>query len=195
MSLDSSTEQTTEETPDVIAESSTATEDVQSETALEHVNTLLAVEGDEAPSTSTEEGEQQALEGDLPFNEHPRFKEVIEQKNHYKEMAQPFEQAKELGLNGDDIQQAIALMQALKSDPEKATELLNPHLENLQRVNGLVFDEDIQSKVDQGLMDESSAKELQKFRVQGQIKEQQAEQTELQNSQNAMASEVSVWEK
>jgi len=109
-------------------------------------------------------------------------------------MAKPFESAQEMGLTGEDINQAVQLMAALKSDPTKATELLNPHIENLQRVNGQVLDEDLQGRVNQGVLDIDSATELQQLRVQKQMEAQKAEANEAQNIRNAMASEATAWE-
>ena len=57
-------------------------------------------------------------------------------------------------------------MSLMKNDPAKAYEVLQGHLEGLAKTTGAELSEDLQVKVDDGLLDEDAAQELSRARAQ-----------------------------
>lgn len=64
------------------------------------------------------------------------------------------------GLNWDEVNSGFELMRLMKNDPFAAREQLEPIWNALNKVCGVELPPDLKQKVDQGYIDESSAREL-----------------------------------
>lgn len=173
-------------------------------------------QSDEAYDEDDDDGEYEYEDGlaaddadesfeDVPFHKHPRFKEVIDQRNKYREGAEQYEQITSFlsqnNLSAEEAAQGFQIMAMMKNDPAAALEALNPFVQQLGVQSGITMPGDIQSKVEDGYLDEDAGRELSRLRaeaarerqmreqMQGQQQQQQA-QAELHN----LAATVTDWE-
>ena len=127
----------------------------------------------ETPKTSEEEEDW----SDVPFNKHPRFQSLVQEKNRLKsEAGQHREDAEQYRkitdfittnrLSAEEAAEGFRVMSLMKNDPTKAYEVLQGHLEGLAKTTGAELSEDLQVKVDDGLLDEDAAQELSRARAQ-----------------------------
>jgi hypothetical protein len=104
------------------------------------------------------------------------------------------------GLTAEEVRDGFAIMRDLKNNPEAALKALQPIWDNLQIVLGNTLPSDLQQKVEDGLIDEATARETARLRMTGQIRERQAElesqrrETQAQrDAGNARAEAVNAW--
>jgi len=162
-------------------------------------------QGDAPDEPAEDEGEEQ-----VPFHKHPRWKEVQAQLKEAKEARVTPEQEAafkfktqfddymaEADLNPKEFNDGLTIMMAMKKDPQAALDSLMPYVEKLQIITGAKRPDDIQERVDSGLLDGDSAKELADSRNRIAMAERAAQEaaeaaaTDLQNQAVAKASE---WE-
>lgn len=166
-------------------------------------------EGEEKPEAKAEAED----DSKLPFHSHPRFQELIRERNELREPAANFNRItgfmQEHGLGSDEVAEGFEIMALLKSgDREKlsqARDWFASRLGALDETLGAVLPADLQDRVDNGLIDEETAGELAKARAAEKIREgrdqKEAERTEQQrqdearrNSATKMANAVEGWE-
>lgn len=113
---------------------------------------------------------------DVPFNKHPRFRSLVAEKNELKELASKLkgdsEQYSKItdfigrnGLSAKDAVEGFKIMAAIRNNPNMAHEMLQHHLEGISKITGKTLPEDIQTKLDDGFLDEDAAKELSQARA------------------------------
>lgn len=163
-------------------------------------------EGDEA-------GEDDKL---LPFHDHPRFRELIAERNDLKtklESAGEAEEAivrvenvlKDQNLSVDEFNRTLVLAGLIKNDPAKALEAIEPLYSKLREVTGNVLPEDIQQQVDQGYMTSDAGLQLAQARAQAKAAEfreqtqsqrstQEREQTQQQQLVDGVSRAATDWE-
>lgn len=174
-------------------------------------------------SPTEEQGQQTASEqadgqqaddfSKLPFNKHPRFRELVKEKNTYKaQMAEYEADAKQYrdiqsfmqtnGLTAEEVAQSLDMLAKMKSgDPAEAYELMQQRMQALAVMAGKQLPADLEEKVDQGYIDRETAQELHQQRVSAERKAQLAQSQLERRSQDdqrsqvtAMASAVAAWE-
>ena len=186
---DSSSETTEAQIDETEASSSDAVE--TEESLLSVVQDALPVEeevqqAEEVPQEETEEVmEVQSEEtaeaesedfSDVPFNKHPRFRKLIAEKNELKELSTKYQTDSEQyakitnfieqnNLSAKDAVEGFKLMAMLRNNPEEGYKRLQGHMDNVGKLTGQNLPEDIQSKVDDGFLDEDAAKELSQARA------------------------------
>lgn len=143
-----------------------------------------------APEKDPDEAEREDLEK-LPFHKHPRFKELLNERNEYRSKVQEFEAdagqyrtmrkyLDQVELSEEDAAKAIVLMaqvkhaQAGRYDAEKVLTQLDELRSSLAMRAGKALPPDIQERLDEGLIDDETAKEL----AQARLLKQQAEESE-----------------
>lgn len=150
---------------------------------------------------------------DVPFNKHPRFKELIKEKNAYKAQIAEFEpDAKQYRqiqtfmdtnqLTPEEVAEGLLLMAQMKSgDPAKAYEALNVKLENLALQAGKKLPKELEERVEQGYIDRETAQQLYVQQVSAEreaakanLQLQQRTQYDSQAQAAAMANTVAAWE-
>jgi len=142
---------------------------------------------------------------DVPFHKHPRFKEVIDQRNKYREGAEQYEQITGFlnanNLSAEEAAQGFQIMAMMKNDPAAALEALNPFVQQLGMQAGVTMPDDIQSKVNDGYLDEDAGRELSRARAEAARERQMREQMQGQQQQaqarahlTSLASTVTEWE-
>lgn len=169
------------------------------------------VERDEVAAESTESdadvefADQEEDYSNLPFHKHPRFKELVQQRNEAKESAEKFNVMQNYlttnNLSGDEAVIGLDIMAKMKSDPMAALTALKPYVQQLSQAAGLVMPQDIQTRVDDGYLDEEAGRELSRTRAEAARQKQQNEmmlqQQQLQGQQeqtNYLASLAMDWE-
>lgn len=91
---------------------------------------------------------------DVPFHKHPRFQEVIRQRNGFREDAGRYQNVLTYldtnNLTSDEAAGALATFARAKVDPAGAFAELKPWLQNLLIAAGEVMPDDIKARVDKG---------------------------------------------
>lgn len=172
-----------EDTSDTTETKETVSEDKEDETSKETSDekkedeTKEEVKEDESEETKT-----------IPYD---RFREVNTAKNKAETTLkkwEPYVKAQENiasfcekhGLTAEDYSFGLGLVAALRNDPQRAMEMLKPHLSQLQQLNGEVLPEDLQKAVADGDITEAWAKNLAKERAKNSFSEQRVQKTQEQ---------------
>lgn len=137
-------------------------------------------EGDAASSAEGAEGAQSPGKGtpkepdnegysDVPFHKHPRFRQLLNERNGFKPDAEKYRQVdrfiRENGLTNDEAANLLQVGALAKTDPAKAWEMVKPWVSNLLSAAGEVLPEDLKQMVDQGQMSEAAAYEVSRSRA------------------------------
>jgi hypothetical protein len=145
----------------------------------------------------------------LPFHNHPRWKQMLAERDSLKEDASQYQQVVSFmrgnNLNAQEVAQGMQVMALIKNDPLRALEALKPTIEHLRQFAGESLPDDIKQKVDGGFIDHESASELARQRAQAQfmtarqqqeLEAYQAAQLQQQQaaSMNSIMTAVSGWE-
>ncbi len=144
-------------------------------------NTTEAPEKPTESSPASKEDETTPVDDSkLPFHEHPRWKEVLSERDSYKDAAARFGHVvnymQQNNLTSDEFERGAHIMAVMKRSPLEALELLRPTWESLQRFAGEALPQDLATKVEQGFVDEASAREMAKYRNQAAFSQNQQEQ-------------------
>jgi hypothetical protein len=159
------------------------------------------------------DGEQPEDFSKLPFNKHPRFRELVKEKNSYKTQVAEYEadakQYREIqgfmqanGLTAEEVAQSLETLAKMKTgDPAKAYELMQERMEAMAVAAGKKLPAELEEKVEQGYIDRETAQELYQRQAEAERKAEMAStQLERQSQQDqqaqvhAMASAVAAWE-
>lgn len=149
----------------------------------------------------------------LPFNKHPRFRELVREKNTYKAQAVEYEaDAKQYrdiqafmqgaGLTAEEVAEGLALMAQMKSgDPTKAYEALTQKVETLALAAGKKLPADLETRIEQGYVDRETAEQLYREQLDAkraaalaQNQLQQRSQQDAQAQVVSIANAVQAWE-
>lgn len=143
---------------------------------------------------------QEQRDAKLPFHNHPRWKEVMEQNKSFKLKADAQDSitnfCREHGVDRNLFQQGLQMMALVNTDPAKAYEAMTPLYESLSafaKGEGKL-PEDLQKAVDAGQLDVAYAKEIFKLRRQGQVQTQRSQQTAEQQFMSKCAQAQKSWE-
>jgi len=149
---------------------------------------------------------------DVPLGKIDRFREVIEEKNGYKQRAESLMQVEEhfrtlqnsaraSGMNEDQIAQYFELPMLMQNDPAKAYELIQGFQSDMAARYGMTVPDDLQKKVDDGYIDEESAQRLARAEAESrmtqqamQAKQAEAEETARMATAQAVSSAVTSYE-
>lgn len=209
------------ETPQAVepAASSAATD-------VDHENDLLKVVRDvvgdptlgAAPSAENATAEDadagaEAAEGnepkedysDVPFGKHPRFKQLLTERNNFKVDADRYQNIERFlqdsGLASDEAANGLQIMALAKTNPAEAWKQIQPWVQSLLIAAGEVLPQDLQEQVHSGQMTLQVAQEVSRSRANVKAYEareqfatarrSQQEQTDLQNS---LVNAASTWE-
>jgi len=135
----------------------------------------------------------------LPFHKHPRFQEVINEKNQFKqevEKVKPLvDQATVLNdfmrdnqISPQEFQSALQYLQALRRDPVAAFKMLQPTYEQLAQFAGERLPAELQAEVSAGTLTLERAKQI--ARAEANERYQQVRQSWQQNGQQSAVGDV-----
>jgi hypothetical protein len=147
-------------------------------------------------------GEQQQ---DVPFHTHPRWQEKVAQVRELNDKVAVLEtRAKTvdelMSYTGGEqgFENAKALMRAYSQDPATAVGMLETLLSDARNRAGLVLQsDDLRKRVDEGLLDEASALEIEqsrKVKSNHEQVEQQRRVDQVRQTQQAMVTALNSWE-
>ena len=146
-------------------------------------------EGKKPEDDGDEAGEDDKL---LPFHDHPRFRELIAERNDLKTKLETAGEAEEAivrvegvlrdqNLSVDEFNRTLVLAGLVKNDPVKALEAIEPLYNKLREVTGGVLPDDIKQQVEQGYMTPEAGLQLAQAKAQARAAEFR-EQTQSQRS-------------
>lgn len=148
-----------------------------------------------------------------PFHEHPRWKEVTQQRDELKAKADGYEQelaslrplaeaqrgtndwANAHGIGVEEFQNHMNILALSKTDPAKALEMLRPLWQQLSEFDPNVLPRDLQERVAAGL-DETVAREIAALRAEKNAdtrRQQSSEQVRVRQAQQAVTTAIRGW--
>lgn len=169
-------------------------------------------EGDKSDSESSDKDGGEDDDENLPFHEHPRWKQVVSERDDFKAKAEEYKPAHEAitrvetfltdnNLTVEEFNQSLQISALMRNDPHKALEALTPYWNTLLQVTGHVLPKDLQEAVEAGTISENYAQEIAKARAGQRLSEQRVEVTEQRSAQQqqstrhqALQSVASAWE-
>ena len=180
-------------------------------------------DGKEKPESKSDDGKVPKKDEKVPFHNHPRWKEMIAKQRSLQgsvenltaevENFRQFQSTvRQAGLSAQDVDTGFEIMRLMKHDPAAAYVKLQPFLEQLQHFTGERLPADLQQKVEAGLVDTDTARELARTRagkqhvetrvaqdaesrrVQAEQDAAARQQAELKTHMEACATAVSSWE-
>ena len=162
------------------------------------------------PKEDEEKADDKPKLGDesLPFHKHPRFQELIKERNEFKTKVEQYEPAikrdqalsefcQKNSITNDEFVSAMEIAALLHNDPKKALESLRGYVETLELTLGNKLPADLQKEVDDGALSEERAKELANLRVKSQGLEytgRKSEQQVAQERQHSIMNAVNSWD-
>jgi len=160
---------------------------------------------DKAQTDEAKKEEEAAKDEKVPFHKHPRWQEMIRERDSFREEATQYRQItsymSQNSLTTEEVAKGFEIMAAMKNNPLQAREMLSQYTKALDEFAGVVLPQDLSKKVDEGMMDEASAQELARARNIAAANAARAEQIAQsqqvqyqQMSQQAIHSAVSGWE-
>lgn len=159
--------------------------------------------GNPTPSLDDAAKEKSTPEADkkLPFHNHPRWKEMITERDAYRAESDEFRKVTTFmssnGLSTDEVAEGFQIMALMKTNPVEAHKRISEYKSRLDAFVGATLPPDIQKKVEEGYVDEESAKELAMLKAQQGLYQQQqvnAMQQRDQQSRGNIHSAVVNWE-
>jgi hypothetical protein len=138
--------------------------------------------------------------GDVPLNKIERFREVLHENRQLKATNERYTQldqtltdigndARRVGLTDDELAQLFSWPRLLAKDPHSAVEALQAFSARWMERVGTTLPGDLKQKVDDGVLDEGSAKEIAQLRASKTLSETRshAEEEERQHQSAARA--------
>jgi hypothetical protein len=133
---------------------------------------------------------------DVPLHKIERFKEIVTQNKQLTENVEALRQYQEhvtnvahsahkMGIDPEDMAKFMSWPIQLAQDPEAAIGFLRDFTAKWEGSLGHRLPEDLQDKVDEGYLDEDTAKELARLRANSQLTERRLQQTEQQSQEDA----------
>ncbi|SFI05646.1 hypothetical protein [Methylobacterium brachiatum] len=106
---------------------------------------------------------------DVPFNKHPRFRQLLSERNANKTDAERYRQVdtfiRDHGMSAQEAADLLTVGAMAKTNPAKAWELARPWVENLLKACGEVLSPDLQQAVQEGRMTMEAAYEVSRSRA------------------------------
>lgn len=133
---------------------------------------------------------------DVPFHKHPRFQQLLRQRNSFKQDAESHRQVQSFiennGLSNEEVADGLVIMGLMKHSPVEAWKRLKPTIQNLLIAAGEVLPDDLRAMVEAGQMDSAAALEVSRARagVSSMQVHQDFQQQRMQRQQHTQASQA-----
>lgn len=142
---------------------------------------------------------------DVPFHNHPRFKQLVAQRNQFRQGAQQYDQIQtflqQQGISAEEAADALLLRAEMKQNPAEAWKKLKPMVQELLIQAGEILPADLTERVRKGEMTRDAALEVSRLRAHQQSSQrmtahqQEAAQRQAQMQvYTDMQSAVAQWE-
>lgn len=206
--------------PSANAASSTA-EDVSKPAevdTLSIVRDVVGVKDEAAASSATEaakDGQQDADPAttkepdntdysDVPFNKHPRFREVVTKMKAFETDAVRYRNVEnfiaEQGLGAEEAADLLRIGGLMKTNPAEAWRQMQPTVENVLRAAGELLPDDLKQRVQAGQLDQDTAAELSRNRAslqsteaRQQFEREREQSRQLENRSSQIQGAVATW--
>lgn len=129
-------------------------------------------QSDQKPKAAPDSKPQAAAGDDPdppPFNKHPRWQQLIRERDEFKADAGQYRQIQQFlttnGVEPAEAAQALQLAALVKSDPQKAWEILKPTVTDLLQRTGQLLSPDLKDQVAQGRLTREAALEISRLRA------------------------------
>jgi hypothetical protein len=170
----------------------------------------------EAGDTDDEEdvpsAEDMLQDKNLPHKTRKRIQQLLQERQQLSAPAENWNQlqgwVERSGLSQDDFSQGLAIMAMCNKDPVRAIEVLRNVAADMEQQIGITgqLPDDIQQKLDAGLIDDETAQELAKSRVarkfqsvreteQMRQSQEERERQQVEDRANAAGNAVTAWER
>lgn len=137
----------------------------------------------------------------LPFHNHPRWKEVVSERDSLKPKADQFEKITTFmssnGLSTQEVAEGFQIMALMKTNPAEAHKKISEYKAKLDIYVGDKLPDNIAKKVEEGFVDPESAKELAALKANKELQAQRqvyAQQQYAAQAQTGMHNAVISWE-
>lgn len=142
---------------------------------------------------------------DVPFNKHPRFRKLLNERNSFKGDADQYRQVqgflKDQGLTAQEAGDLLVTGALAKRDPVQAWKLVLPWVQNLAQAAGEVLPAELEQMVRDGAMTSEAAFEVSRSRAsvaasnasRGFEQERAAQQAQ-EDAAAALQNEATAWE-
>lgn len=137
----------------------------------------------------------------LPFHNHPRWKEVVAERDAYRSDADQYRQITTFmsnnGLSTAEVAEGFQIMALMKTNPAEAHKKISEYKARLDAFVGEKLPEDLSQKVEDGFVDKDTAKQLAALQAEKQLQEQRRQYAMQQQqvlNQQQMHSAVVAWE-
>lgn len=167
-----------------------------------------------SPAAGSEENTDQTVAGkqpddeafsDVPFNKHPRFQQLLRQRDTFKQGNDRYENVvrylDDQGLSGEEAAEGLELMGLMKTNPAEAWKRLRPTLEKLLVAAGEVPSPELMQRVQAGELTQAAALEISRERATVRSMEarrtfetESGERRQTREAQEAGLRAVSDWE-
>lgn len=137
----------------------------------------------------------------LPFHNHPRWKEMISERDALKPKAEEFEKITKFmstnGLSNAEVVEGFQIMALMKTNPVEAHKKISEYKAKLDALVGETLPPEISRKVEEGYVDAGTAKQLAALQAEKQLAEQRqqyAMQQQAEQARESIHSAVVGWE-
>jgi len=154
-----------------------------------------------------EKGEERDADdySDVPFSSHPRFRQLIAEKNSYKEDAQRYQNVQgfidSVGISPEEARDALMIAGHVRTNPVEAWRMLQPTVQKLLVAAGEILPDDLRGLVERGEMSQAAALEVSRSRAGAQsaqayqtFAQQQQRRQQEQSAQTALVNAATAWE-
>lgn len=112
----------------------------------------------------------------LPFHNHPRWKEVVAERDAYRTDAGEYRKIttfmSQNGLTNEEVVEGFQIMALMKTNPAEAHKRISEYKAQLDQFVGEVLPKDLHQKVEDGYVDKDTAKQLAALQAEKQLAEQ-----------------------
>lgn len=141
---------------------------------------------------------------DVPFSKHPRFQQLIREKNSYREDAQRYQNVQgfidQHGLSAEEAADGLMSLALMKTNPVEAWKRVQPTIQKLLVAAGEVLPDDLRALVQKGEMSKEAAfvtsrdrAAVQSMTVRQTFEQQRAEKRTATEATNALGSAARTW--
>ncbi len=142
---------------------------------------------------------------DVPFHKHPRFQQVVREKNAFKQDAERYNNVQTFmdqnNVGAEEAAELLIIGGLIKTNPVAAWDRMLPTLQKLAIAAGVAIPADLQDRVQKGELTLDAAKEVSKARATTQsvqatrsFEQQQSERRQQQDAATAITSAATTWE-
>lgn len=137
----------------------------------------------------------------LPFHNHPRWKEVVAERDSFRSDAGEYRKITSFmsshGLTNEEVVEGFQIMALMKTNPAEAHRKISEYKSKLDAFVGEVLPPDIHKKVEEGYIDDATAKELAALKAEKRLHEERqklAIEQQTEKSRNGIHAAVVGWE-